>query len=79
MDEEDVCLTHGGACMALREFAQRLAQLAVIQKDLPIRSDARKVVSARRIPYVQDELGVRLYRLVRRRGLWLSSYGLGAP
>jgi hypothetical protein len=24
------CLTHGGACMALREFAQCLAQLAVI-------------------------------------------------
>jgi hypothetical protein len=24
------CVTHGGACMALREFAQGLAQLAVI-------------------------------------------------
>jgi hypothetical protein len=62
--------------MALREFAQTIAHLAVIQKDLPIRSDARKVVSTWCIPYVQGELGVRLDRLVSRRGARLAQlYG----
>lgn len=59
-------LTHGGACMALREFAQTIARLAVIQKDFPVRSDARKVVSTWRIPHVQGELGVRLDHLFER-------------
>ena len=54
--------------MALSEFAQTIAHLAVIQKDLPVRSDARKVVSTWRIPHVQGELGVRLDRLVSRQG-----------
>ncbi len=54
--------------MVLREFAQTIAHLAVIQKDLPVRSDARKVVSTWRIPHVQGELGVRLDRLVSRKG-----------
>ena len=54
--------------MALGEFAQTIPHLAVIQKDLPVGSDARKVVSAWRIPHVQGELGVRLDRLASRRG-----------
>lgn len=55
--------------MALRKFTQTIAHLAVIQKDLPIGSDARKVVSTWRIPYVQGKLGVRFDRLVRRGAL----------
>ena len=59
--------------MALREFAQTVANLAVIQKDLPVRSDARKVVSTWRIPHVQSKLGVRLDRLVSRKGRGVRS------
>jgi hypothetical protein len=65
--EGNAQLTHGGPCMALGEFAQTIAHLAVIQEDLPVRSDARKVVSTWRIPHVQGELGVGLDRLVGRR------------
>ena len=67
--------------MALREFTQTIAHLAVIQKDLTVRSDAREVVSTWRIPHVQGELGVRLDRLVSRRAVRLaqiSGMALGA-
>jgi hypothetical protein len=53
--------------MAPREFAQTISHLAVIQKNLPIRSDARKVVSTWRIPHVQRKLGVRLDRLGQQK------------
>ena len=68
MDEGNVWLTYSGARMAPREFAQTIAHLAVIQKDLPVGSDARKVVSTWRIPHVQSKLGVRLDRLVSSKG-----------
>jgi len=61
---EVVCLTHGGACVALRELAYSLAPFSLVQEDLPVRSDARKVVSARRVPDVLHELGVCLDRLL---------------
>lgn len=65
--------------MALREFAQTIAHLAVIQKDLSVRSDARKVVSTWRIPHVQGELGVRLDRLFGRGVRLDRLYGCLAP
>jgi hypothetical protein len=57
------CLTHGGACVAFRELACSLAPFSLVQEDLPVRSNARKVVSARRVPDVLHELGVCLDRL----------------
>jgi hypothetical protein len=65
--EGEACLAHGGACVALRELAHGLAPFSVVQEDLPVRSDAREVVSTRRVPHVLHELGVRLYRLLTRK------------
>ena len=46
--------------MALGELAEGLACFAVIEKYLAVGSDARKVVPTLRVPYVLDELGMRL-------------------
>ena len=55
--------------MALGELAEGLACLAIIQEYLAVGSDARKVVTTRRVSYVLNELGVRLDRLAARGGL----------
>ena len=36
MEGGHVCLTYGGASMALREFAHSLARLSVVEKNLPV-------------------------------------------
>lgn len=54
------CLTHGGACVASRELTYSLAPFSLVQEDLPVRSDARKMVSTWRVPDVLHELGVCL-------------------
>jgi len=53
--------------VALRELAYSLAPFSLVQEDLPVRSDARKVVSTRRVPDVLHELGVCLDRLLEER------------
>ena len=53
--------------MALRELAYSLAPFSLVQEDLPVRSDARKVVPTRRVPDVLHELGVCLDRLLGER------------
>ena|SRR6266850_8122927 len=73
--EGEACLTHGGACVALRELAHGLARFSVVKEDLPVRSDAREVVSTRRVPHVLHELGVRLYRLLKIKGFCISHDG----
>jgi len=53
--------------VALRELAYSLAPFSLVQEDLPVRSDARKVVPTRRVPDVLHELGVCLDRLLGER------------
>jgi hypothetical protein len=75
--EEEACLTHGGACVAPRELAYSLARFSFVQEDLPVRSDARKVVSTRCVPHVLHKLGVCLYRLLREMDFALATTALG--
>jgi hypothetical protein len=61
--------------MALRELAYRLTRFSVVQKDLPVRSDTRKVVSTRRVPNVLHELSVCFDCLLEERCIFISYDG----
>jgi hypothetical protein len=64
--------------VAFGELAEALACLAVVQENLAVGSDARKVVPARRVPHVLDELCMRTDRLTPGEG-FARVRALGQP
>jgi hypothetical protein len=53
--------------VASRELTYSLAPFSLVQEDLPVRSNAREVVSTRRVSDVLHELGVCLDGLLGRK------------